>query len=70
VLAPAGISDPVVALLERELQAVLKLPDVIERFRLMDTSSVGIIGPEVRARLKTDRTTWEKVIAAANMRLE
>jgi tripartite-type tricarboxylate transporter receptor subunit TctC len=70
VLAPAGIPDAVVALLERELQAVLKLPDVIERFRLMDTSSVGIVGAEVKARLKDDRATWEKVVAAANMRLD
>jgi tripartite-type tricarboxylate transporter receptor subunit TctC len=70
VLAPAGVPNTVLTLLEREVQAALKLPDVIERFRLMDTSSVGIIGPEVKARLKADRATWEKVIAAAHMRLD
>jgi tripartite-type tricarboxylate transporter receptor subunit TctC len=70
VLAPAGIPDHVAELLEREVQAVLKLPEVIERFRLIDMSSVGAIGPEVKARLKSDREAWAKVVATANMRLD
>ncbi len=70
LLAPAGIPEPIVALLEREVQAALKLPDVIERFRLMDTSPVGTIGPEVGIRLKADREAWAKVVAATKMRLD
>jgi tripartite-type tricarboxylate transporter receptor subunit TctC len=70
MLAPAGIPDPIAALLEREVQAALKLPDIIERLHAMDTTPVGIIGPEVRARLKADRAEWAKVVAAANMRLD
>ena len=70
MLAPAGIPEPIAALLEREVQAALKLPDVIERFRAMDTTPAGIIGAEVRARLKADRAEWAKVVAAANMRLD
>ena len=45
-------------------------PDVIERLRAMDTTPAGIIGAEVRARLKADRAEWAKVVAAANMRLD
>ena len=52
------------------MQAALKLPDVIERFRAMDTTPAGIIGAEVRARLEADRAAWAKVVAAANMRLD
>jgi len=70
MLAPAGIPEPIAALLGREVQAALKLPDVIERFRLMDATAAGIIGPEVRARLKSDRELWAQVIAAANMRID
>ena len=70
MLAPAGIPEPIAALLEREVQAALKLPDVIERLRAMDTTPVGIVGAEVRARLKADRAAWAKVVAAANMRLD
>ena len=70
MLAPAGIPEPIVALLEREVQAALRLPDVIERLRAMDTTPAGIVGAEVQARLKADRVTWAKVIEAANMRLD
>ena len=49
MLAPAGIPDPIVAVLERELQAALKFPDVIERLRAMDTTPALIVGAEVGA---------------------
>ena len=70
MLAPAGIPEPIAALLEREVQAALKLPDVIAKFRAMDTKPAGIIGAEVRAQLKTDRAAWTKVVEEANLRLE
>jgi len=70
LLAPAGLPEPIAALLGREVQVALKLPDVIERLRAMDTIPAGTIGPEVRARLKSDRAEWAKVVAAANMQLE
>jgi tripartite-type tricarboxylate transporter receptor subunit TctC len=69
LLSPASLPEPIAALLEREVPATLKFPDVIERLRAMDVIPSGIIGPEVRARLKADRAEWAKVVAAANMRL-
>ena len=70
MLAPTGISDPIAALLEREAEAALKHPDVIERLRIMDTTPNFIVGDEMRARLQADRAEWAKVVAAANMRLD
>jgi len=70
MLAPAGIPEPIATLLEREVQAALKQPDIIERLRALDTTAVGMIGAEVRERIKTDRETWAKVVAAANMRID
>jgi tripartite-type tricarboxylate transporter receptor subunit TctC len=70
LLAPAGIPDPIAALLQREVQAALKHPDIIERLRVMDTTPVGIIGPEVQGRLKADREAWAKIVETANMRFE
>jgi tripartite-type tricarboxylate transporter receptor subunit TctC len=70
LLAPAGLPDQIATLLEREVQAALKHPDIIARFRATDTTPAGIIGPEVLARIKTDRAAWAKVVAAANMRLD
>jgi tripartite-type tricarboxylate transporter receptor subunit TctC len=70
MLAPAGIPEQIAALLEREILAALKLPDILERLRVMDTTPAGIVGPQVRARLKADREAWAKVITAAGMRLD
>jgi tripartite-type tricarboxylate transporter receptor subunit TctC len=70
MLAPTGTPDPIVAVLEREVGAVLKHPDVIERLRIMDTTPAFIVGDEMRARIKADRAEWAKVVAAANMRLD
>jgi tripartite-type tricarboxylate transporter receptor subunit TctC len=70
MLAPAGIPEPIAAFLEREIQAALTLPDIVERLRVMDTTPAGIVGPQVRVRLKADREAWAKVIAAAGMRLD
>src|SRR5262245_25245202 len=70
LLAPAGIPEPIAALLEREVQAALKLPDIIERLRVMDTTVAGIVGAEAWARIRADREAWRKVVAAAGMRLD
>jgi tripartite-type tricarboxylate transporter receptor subunit TctC len=67
MLAPAGISQPIAGLLEREAQSALKQPDLIDRLHAIDITPVGIVGPEVRDRLKADRETFAKIVAAANM---
>jgi tripartite-type tricarboxylate transporter receptor subunit TctC len=70
MIAPAGIPEPIAALLERELQVALKHPDIVERLRALDTTPVGTIGAEVRERIRADRETWAKVVAAAKMRID
>lgn len=70
MLAPAGIPEPVAALLEREVVAALRLPEVSERLRAMDAAPAGITGSQVAARLKADRVEWAKIVALANMRLD
>ena len=70
ILAPAGIPEPIAALLEREVQAALKLPDLSSASRRWTRRPAGIIGADVSARIKADRTEWAKVVVAANMRIE
>jgi len=70
MISPAGISEPVVGLLERELQAALKRPDLIERFRLRYIVPLGLAGAGARQRIKDDTQAWAKVVAATNMRLD
>jgi tripartite-type tricarboxylate transporter receptor subunit TctC len=70
MLAPAGIPQPIATLLERELVAALKLPDVVERLRVMDTAPAGIVGTALNARLRADRADWARVTAAANLQID
>ena len=70
MISPDGIPEPVVGVLERELQAALSHPDMIERFRLMDFVPLGLAGVGARQRIKDDTQTWAKVVAATNMRLD
>jgi tripartite-type tricarboxylate transporter receptor subunit TctC len=69
-LAPAGIPDPIAALLERESLAALTHPDIIERARAMDLAPLRIGAMEARAQIKADREAWAKVVAATGMRLD
>jgi tripartite-type tricarboxylate transporter receptor subunit TctC len=45
LLAPARLPEPIARILEREVQAALKLPEMAERFRLMDTRARGADRP-------------------------
>src|SRR5262249_11513304 len=69
MISPAGISEPVVGLLERELQAALKRPDLIERFRLMDIVPVGLGSAGARQRINHDTQTWPKLVPPPHIRL-
>ena len=71
LLAPAGIPEPIAALIEREVQIALKDPSIIERFRAMDMTISDLLGADnVRARIRADRAEWAKVITAFGMRLD
>jgi tripartite-type tricarboxylate transporter receptor subunit TctC len=70
MVSPAGISEPIAGLLERELRAALNRPDLIERFRLMDIAPLALVGEEARQRIKDDTQTWAKVVAATKMRVD
>ena len=70
MLAPSGIPEPIALLLERELVAALRFPDVIDRLRAIDATPAGITGADVAARLQADRVEWAKIVVAANMRIE
>jgi tripartite-type tricarboxylate transporter receptor subunit TctC len=70
LLGPAGLSGPIAVLLEREVAAVLRLPDVVERLHVMDMVPGPIVGNDMQTRIKADRAQWAKVVAAAHMQLE
>ena len=70
LLAPAGIPEPVADLLEREVRAALKAPDIAEKIRAQDMGNVGSTGAEAKARIKADSELWSGVVKAANMQVE
>ncbi len=70
MMAPAGIPDATVAVLEREVRRALATPDMQEKFRAQGTDLVAITDAEVVARIKDDRTLWAKIVKAADMRVD
>jgi tripartite-type tricarboxylate transporter receptor subunit TctC len=70
LLAPAGLADTIAALLQQNVAAALRLPDVVDRLRVMDMVPGPIVGDEMLARIAADRAQWAKVVAAAHMQLD
>jgi tripartite-type tricarboxylate transporter receptor subunit TctC len=70
LLAPAGIPEPIAALLEREARQALLAPDVREKLAAQSAVVVGSTGAEARERIKETSALWKDVVKAANMHAE
>jgi tripartite-type tricarboxylate transporter receptor subunit TctC len=70
LMAPAGVPDAIVTLLEREANAALKAPDLQARMRRIDLVPIGTTGADAEARIKADRELWAGVVKAANLRID
>jgi tripartite-type tricarboxylate transporter receptor subunit TctC len=68
--APAGIPEPVAALLEREVLQSLADPELRERFRAQDIVIAPATSVEARARIESDLQLWAKVVKAAGMQVD
>ena len=68
--APAGIPEPVAALLEREVLRALASPELQEKFRAQDILIAPTPGAETKARIKADFEKWAKVVKATGMRVD
>jgi tripartite-type tricarboxylate transporter receptor subunit TctC len=67
VSAPAGTPDDIVRLLSREINAVLKLPDVQERAMQFGLDARGTTPDEMQARMRADIAKWAGVIDKAGL---
>ena len=70
VVAPAATPKDVVAKLNAEINRILALPDVKERF---GAAGIDIVGgaPELFDKLIREQvTTWGKVVKDANIKLD
>jgi tripartite-type tricarboxylate transporter receptor subunit TctC len=70
VLVPAGTPKEIVALLHREIVKAMASPEVKERFATLGFEVVANTPEEFAAQIRAEIPKWEKVIKAANIRVE
>lgn len=70
IFVPRGTPEPVIRLLNREIVAIVKLPDVRKRFDSEGGVPVGNSSQEFAVWLKAEIAKWAKVVKAANITLE
>jgi len=70
VLAPAKTPRPIVEKLQRELAAVLQTDTVRDRYGTLGIEPVGNTPEQFTEQIRADLVRWEKVVKAANIRLE
>jgi tripartite-type tricarboxylate transporter receptor subunit TctC len=67
VLAPSGTPKEIVNLLQREIAAILALPDVNEKILALGFEPSGITPAEFDAYIKAEIAKWRRVIETAKI---
>ena len=67
VLAPAGTPKEIVSLLQREIAAILAMPDVREKILTLGFEPAGNTPAEFAAYIKAEIAKWKKVIEDAKI---
>jgi tripartite-type tricarboxylate transporter receptor subunit TctC len=70
VLVPAGTPRDVIALLHREIVAIIALPDMQERLSALGFEPVGDTPEEFAMQMKLEMEKWAKLIRAANIKAQ
>ncbi len=70
ILAPAKTPRPIVEKLQKELAAALQTPEVRERYAALGIDPVGNSPDRFGEQIRADLARWEKVVKAANIKLE
>lgn len=68
--APANTAPAIVDRLNRELRAIVKMPDVRERLAILGLEPVGSTPAEHLAHLKAELTRWTPVVKAAGLKVD
>ena len=70
LLAPAGTPGDIIARINRDTVAALSLADVKERLSALGFDPAVTTPAEFGARIKSEIAKWDKVVRAANIRIE
>jgi tripartite-type tricarboxylate transporter receptor subunit TctC len=68
--APAGTPRPIIDRLQRELRAVINLPEVRERMVAQGQTPVGNTPEEFMANVRADLPKWDALIKASGAKIE
>jgi tripartite-type tricarboxylate transporter receptor subunit TctC len=69
-VAPAGAPREVIERLNREINAILQLPDIRPRIAAAGWTPVGGTSEQFRAYLKAERTRWGPIVGRSGARLD
>lgn len=70
ISAPSGVPAPIVNKLNAEINAVLKAPDLIERWQSQGVVALGGSQADAVKRNQVETTKWNAVITAADIKLD
>ena len=70
VFGPPGMSKPIVDKLNTEINAILKMPDVAEKVASQGGLIIGGTPEQFAAYIKSDVPKWDKLVKAANIKLD
>ncbi|WP_063799789.1 Bug family tripartite tricarboxylate transporter substrate binding protein [Bradyrhizobium jicamae] len=70
MLAPAGVPESVLTMLERELREILQSTELQERLRMQALEPIANTGAETGVLLKRVGAQWQTVIRTANIRID
>lgn len=70
LLAPAKTPRPIIDRIQREVQAVLQLPEIREKYVRGGFEPVGNKPDEFAAQIRADLARWQKVVKDANLKME
>jgi tripartite-type tricarboxylate transporter receptor subunit TctC len=70
IFAPAKTPRAIVDRLQRELAAILALPEVRERYAVLGIEPVGNTPEQFGEQVRADLAKWEKVVKQANIKAE
>jgi len=70
VVLPAGAPGAIVARLNREIVAILHLPDVVERLSAQGAEPVGSTPEEFAAYIRSETVKWAKVVRESGAKAE
>ncbi len=70
VVVPAGTPTTVIALLNREIVAILHLPEVVERLSGQGAEALGSTPEEFAAYIRSESIKWAKVVRESGAKAE